>query len=159
MVFDRETLDHFEHISRSYLHGKRRSSVFKPVTTVDLVSRETSSLTDTYKENLMQTLRCIGIVCLDTGKGCTLLLPFENTVLRDTVWRRYVKQHGEAQSRSFLIEYFTTHQASLRRCEELPWHLKKCRSWSCKLHLIIVNGVPRELIDLTQLKYLLHLIT
>lgn len=28
-----------------------------------------------------------------------------------------------------LIHFFERKQTSLRRCEELPWHLKICRRW------------------------------
>ena len=108
-----ETLDHFEHVARSYSHGKRRGSVFVP----SVAATEDSSLTDEYKQNLISTLKCVGVSCLDIDTGSVLTLPFENTALRDTIWSRCINtanENNEAKSRSFSIEYFTGKEPSLR---------------------------------------------
>ena len=79
-------------------------------TTDLLLAKEKLSMNSLYKENLISTLKCIGISCLDDDTGCILLLPFENTRLRDVVWKIYIRsKKGEERYRSFLVEYFQTH--------------------------------------------------
>ncbi len=125
-----ETLDHFDDISRAYTHGNRRGSVFgkgKDSGLLDIITKDTMSFNEEIKTNLISTLRCIGVVFIDIGaSGRVLSLPFENTTLRSLVWRKYIiSVKGEFKIRSNLVDYFIKYQPSLRRCEELPWHLRK----------------------------------
>jgi len=135
-----ETLDHFERMARTYTHGKRRVSAF--VRNVSMGSDSSSPLNDTQKENLLQTLKCVGVSCLDSEKtGCVLNIPHGNTLLRDAIWSKYIGDAAcEADSRNFVIDYFSKQQPSLRYCEELPWHLKKCKRWP-ELKEVLV-GLP-----------------
>ncbi|CAN0415459.1 unnamed protein product, partial [Discosporangium mesarthrocarpum] len=43
------------------------------------------------------------------------------------VFRRYVRVANNWHAR--LVRYFHAQTPSPRRCEELPWHLKKCYKW------------------------------
>ena len=110
------------------------------------------SPTDDSFSTLISTLICLGVNSLDTENGSVLTLPFENTALRDAIWGRYISAakenhdtksnacspatnnvvdppNNEAKYRSFIIEHFSKKEPSLRYCEELPWLLKKWRSW------------------------------
>jgi len=132
----RETLDHFEHLARQYAHGKRRVSVFVK----NAATKEDLTFTNEFKKTLISTLVCVGVSCLRVENGSVLTLPFQNIALRDTVWSRYINtavENNEAKSRSFIIEFFSRKEPSLRYCEELPWHLKKVRSFmELKKHLV-----------------------
>jgi len=135
-----ETLDHFERMARTYTHGKRRVSAF--VRDVTVGGDSSSPLNDTQKQNLLQTLKCVGVSSLDSEKtGCVLNIPPGNTLLRDAIWSKYIGNAAcEADSRNFVIDYFSKQQPSLRYCEELPWHLKKCKRFS-ELKEVLV-GLP-----------------
>lgn len=135
-----ETLDHFERMARTYTHGKRRVSAF--VRNVTVGGDSSSPLNDTQKENLLQTLKCVGVSSLDSEKtGCVLNVPHGNTLLRDAIWSKYIGGAAcEADSRNFVIDYFSKQHPSLRYCEELPWHLKKCKRFS-ELKEVLV-GLP-----------------
>ena len=79
---------------------------------------------------------------MDTESGAVLTLPFDNTALRDAIWRTYISTdneamrslgspatgnvradipNNEAKYRWFIIEHFSKKEPSLRYCEELPW--------------------------------------
>jgi len=135
-----ETLDHFERMARTYTHGKRRVSAF--VRNVSVGNDSSSPLNDTQKENLLQTLKCVGVSSLNSEEtGSVLNIPHGNTLLRDAIWSKYIGDVAcEADSRNFVIDYFSKQQPSLRYCEELPWHLKKCKRWP-ELKEVLV-GLP-----------------
>jgi len=135
-----ETLDHFERMARTYTHGKRRVSAF--VRNVSVGGDSSSPLNDTQKENLLQTLKCVGVNSLDSEEtGSVLNIPHGNTLLRDVIWSKYIEDESrEKESRNFVIDYFSKQQPSLRYCEELPWHLKKCKRFS-ELKEVLV-GLP-----------------
>ena len=121
-----EFLAQLEHLARNYSHGKRRDSVF-------LHGHPTPSnafsLTNEQKLNLVSTLRCVGVSCLDRD-GSVLTLPFENSALRDAIWNKYIKcESNESKYRTLLIESLSKKEPSPRYCEELPWHLKKEKRW------------------------------
>ena len=123
-----EILDHFEGISRKYLHGGRRHSVFGSVGSV-ATTNDKESLNDDFCQNLIATLQCVGVVSINSAHANNgdkiLTIPFENRTLRDVIWKRYLRSdEGESLSRNFLIEYFNKKEPCLRICEELPWHLK-----------------------------------
>eukprot|EP00804_Cyclotella_cryptica_P010642 CCRYP_005465-RA/>CCRYP_005465-RA protein AED:0.33 eAED:-0.26 QI:227/0.33/0.28/0.57/1/1/7/0/2002 len=122
-----ETLDYFEDIWRRYMHGARRGSVFGNQSSCEMISKDRLSLGVDCIQSLTSTLQTVGVVCMDIKEqGRILVLPFENSVLRDVVWKKYIRtRKGEAQSRALLTEYFLAKEPSLRICEELPWHLKK----------------------------------
>jgi hypothetical protein len=121
-----ETLEHFEDISRKYIHGGRRRSVFGSLGSNDIIAKDKEAFTDDYKQNLIATLECVGVVCMNEGRnGRVLTIPFEQVALRDVVWKMYIRTtKGEAKSRAFITEFFSQKEPSLRICEELPWHFK-----------------------------------
>lgn len=134
-----ELMTTFEHKARSYSHGKRRGSVFgheQPS------SNHAFSLPNEQKQQLITTLRCVGVTCLDRG-GSILTLPFDNPALRAAIWKKYIKcENTESKFRTLLIESLSKKEPSLRYCEELPWHLKKEKKW---------NEMKKVLVDLRTL--------
>ena len=120
-----EVLDHFEDILRRYNHGSRRVSLFGAAS-ANCTVEDSFSINDEVKSNLIATLQCLGVVCMNEGQQRIFTIPFECTELRDTIWKRYMRStKGEAKCRAHLIEYFSKEEPSHRVCEELPWHLKK----------------------------------
>ncbi|KAL9191603.1 hypothetical protein ACHAXT_001309 [Thalassiosira profunda] len=141
-----EALDHFERLARKYTHGKRRVSVFAQGSAPKQESEPLAAPSE--KQNLIATLQCVGVSCLATDDGTVLTLPFDNTALRDTIWKTYLgSEEMEAKSRTVLIEYFSKKEPSLRYCEELPWHLKKCELW---------GDLKQVMIDLRVLDIMFH---
>lgn len=60
-----------------------------------------------------------------------LILPSDSEPFRAVVFEKYILNRGGLQYwHQQLIQYFQTEPNSLRRCEELPWHLKICRKWN-----------------------------
>lgn len=121
-----EILAQFEHLARNYSHGKRRDSVFLHGHSTP---SDAFSLPNEQKLNLIATLRCVGVSCLDRD-GSVLTLPFENSALRDAIWNKYIKcESNESKYRTLLIESMSKREPSPRYCEELPWHLMKEKRW------------------------------
>ena len=59
-----------------------------------------------------------------------LVLPTQCDALRDVVYVRYVGSDAKKEAWHLkLVKYFSRHAPSLRRCEELPWHLQRVRRW------------------------------
>ena len=59
-----------------------------------------------------------------------LVLPSDSEAIRKVVYEDYVKgRGGEAVWHGHLIKHFQRESNSMRRCEELPWHLQICRKW------------------------------
>ncbi|GMH54085.1 hypothetical protein TL16_g01604 [Triparma laevis f. inornata] len=66
------------------------------------------------------------------------MLPFESEALREVVWWRYVgSAEGQAKWHAHIIVFFMEQRPSLRRCEELPWHLRKCRKWTTLRNVLV----------------------
>jgi hypothetical protein len=57
-----------------------------------------------------------------------LIMGLDVEDLRSVVFSRYVCSEGLWHQR--LVTYFSLQPASLRRCEELPWHLRHCYQWN-----------------------------
>eukprot|EP00957_Ditylum_brightwellii_P093146 7091610-Ditylum_brightwellii.AAC.1 len=93
------------------------------------------------RDSLVSALLCLGVIRVkSTG---ILILPIEVTSIRDVVWQRYIgSQKDEERWHSHHIDFFMRQQPSLRRCEELPWHLKKCRRWTT-LKQVVGRGFRR----------------
>ena len=79
-------------------NGKRRVSVFAQGTTPKQESAPLAAPSE--KQNLIATLQCVGVSCLTTDDGTVLTLPFNNTALRDTIWKTYL---GSMQLHSCLL--------------------------------------------------------
>ncbi|KAG5187763.1 hypothetical protein JKP88DRAFT_253888 [Tribonema minus] len=118
------------------------------------VEKETSpwlyyALSDKEKRELFDVLRMLGVMFVPLGDGgvdhadealsppplarapspssLLLIMGLEGEDLRDVVLRRYVGTPDLWHSR--LVKYFDAQPPSLRRCEELPWHLRSCHKW------------------------------
>ena len=133
----RETLDHFEHRSRKFHHGKRKTSLLTVSSNDENIrlsetmdEKVTNELIyqEQFKKRLISLLETLGVIMLQSSS--TLILPIEHIAFRNVIWERYIKtKEGLDRWHLFLIEYFMDQDPTLRRCEELPWHLKKCRKW------------------------------
>jgi len=69
-----EILAQFEHLARNFSHGKRRDSVFLHGHSTP---SDSCSLPIEQRLNLIATLRCVGVSCMDRD-GSVFTLPFEN---------------------------------------------------------------------------------
>ncbi|CAM9511324.1 unnamed protein product, partial [Ectocarpus sp. 13 AM-2016] len=109
--------------------GEFESSTWSDFTEED--AGDTSSLSDGAKASLKSALSVLG-VCHDglTHNGeehSIFVLGLDAEDLREVVSRRYVASDSLWHSR--LVRFFQAQPPSPRRCEELPWHLKKCYRW------------------------------
>ncbi|CAM9179945.1 unnamed protein product [Ectocarpus fasciculatus] len=109
--------------------GEFESSTWSDFTEED--TGDTSSLSEGAKASLKSALSVLG-VCRDglTHNGeehSIFVLGLDAEDLREVVFRRYVASDSAWHSR--LVRFFQAQPPSPRRCEELPWHLKKCYRW------------------------------
>ena len=90
-------------------------------------SRHTS-LGPVLEESLLAVLIALGVLHLPDKK--VLVLPSDSEAIRKVVYEDYVRgRGGEAVWHGHLIKHFQRESNSMRRCEELPWHLQICRKW------------------------------
>ncbi len=75
------------------------------------------------------------LVCIMRGLGVSyhpnyslFLLGFDCEDFRSIIHRRYIGDGRLLWHRRF-VRYFSPLSPSVRRCEELPWHLRKCYRW------------------------------
>lgn len=90
------------------------------------------SLGPVMEEGLLSCLCALGV--LHTPKDQILVLPSESEALRNIILERYIfREDGNKSTieewHMKLIKFFQRKKNTLRRCEELPWHLKICRKW------------------------------
>lgn len=87
-----------------------------------------ATLGPVIEENLLELLTSLG--ALHSPEHQVILLPSENHSFR-TVIRAIVEQRGGEEAwHGHMIRYFQKlPNTSMRRCEELPWHLQLCRKW------------------------------
>jgi hypothetical protein len=90
---------------------------------------QNGSLGPVMEEGLLSALCALGV--LHSPKDQVIVLPCENEQLRNVILERYIlaKRGSEEEWHLRIIRFFQRKQNSLRRCEELPWHLKICRRW------------------------------
>lgn len=90
---------------------------------------QNGSLGPVMEEGLLSALCALGV--LHSPKDQVIVLPCENEQLRHVILERYIlaKRGSEEEWHLRIIRFFQRKQNSLRRCEELPWHLKICRRW------------------------------
>lgn len=96
----------------------------------DGTGKENSTVTlgPVMEASLLSVLCALGV--LHSTEHQILVLPVDSRVLREVVYERYVcNRPGELQWHQRVINYFQRQSNSLRRCEELPWHLQICRKW------------------------------
>lgn len=75
------------------------------------------------------------------------------------IYEQYILKRGGCTLQYWhqqIIQYFQTEPNSLRKCEELPWHLKICKKWSAlrdtlvdlkTFDLMYNNDLKDELMD------------
>lgn len=109
------------------------------------------------EELLLKILCALGVLYSPENK--VLILPSESEEFRDTIYKRYIFPRGNGSViywHNLIIEYFRTQPNSLRKCEELPWHLKICRKWTSlknslvdlkAFDLMLNNDLKDELIE------------
>ena len=87
------------------------------------------SLGPVLEEGLLSALCALGVS--HSPKDQVIVLPCENEQLRNVILERYILSHNGTPKEWHmrLIHFFQRKKHSLRRCEELPWHLKICRRW------------------------------
>lgn len=85
-------------------------------------------------DSLFQKLFCLGVISVGSN---VLSLPLENSELRMAISSRYMDAKQEEKWRLFLINYFSEQSPSLRRSEELLWHLCKSRQFLSLKHNIL----------------------
>jgi hypothetical protein len=80
------------------------------------------------EESLLSVLCALGV--LHSPENQVMILPSDTDQFRQVVFNRYVDAIGGEESwHGHLIRFFQRQMNSMRRCEELPWHLQICRKW------------------------------
>jgi hypothetical protein len=148
-----EAMGRFEQHARDWSHGKHRinpddnSSLesgsqiskksvvagldmdFLNDSSVDVSKSQEKTLGSAVETALRKALINLGVIYAPANG--ILMLPLESEALREVVWWRYMKSmEGQLKWHAHLIQFFQELMPSLRRCEELPWHLRKCRRWT-----------------------------
>jgi len=89
---------------------------------------ENASLGPVLEESILSVLCALGV--LYYPEHHVLLLPSDSDVFRNVIRSRYVDTRGGVASwHGRLILFFQRQLNSMRRCEELLWHLQICRKW------------------------------
>ena len=100
---------------------------------------ENTSLGPVLEESLLLVLCALGV--LHSPEHKVLVLPSDADIFRQVVHAQFVDARGgESTWHGHLIRHFASEPNSMRRCEELPWHLQICRRWiSMKDALVDLN--------------------
>ena len=86
------------------------------------------SLGPIAETSLLTALKSLGI--LRSAEFGTLVFPFDNALLRDVVFDSVIEPRGGIEFwHSVLVSHFLRLPNSLRRSEELPFHLESTRRW------------------------------
>lgn len=87
-----------------------------------------ASLGPLMEESLLAVLCSLGV--LYSKENQVLILPSDSEIFRQVVLKRYVESMGGREAwHGQLIRFFQRQPNSMRRCEEMPWHLQICRRW------------------------------
>ena len=87
-----------------------------------------ATLGPVIEENLLELLTALG--ALHSPEHQVILLPSENHSFRSVIRSIVEQRGGEEAWHGHMIRYFQKlPNTSMRRCEELPWHLQLCRKW------------------------------
>ena len=127
-----------------------------PISVTGMSRIESASLGPVLEEALLSVLCSFGV--LHTQNDQVLILPCESEALRSKVFTRYVTSDGHTLEEWHLkvIRFFQCKKNSLRRCEELPWHLQICKKWTSlkdivsdlrTFELMYVGGLKDELLS------------
>ena len=90
-----------------------------------------ASLGPVVEEMMLNVLCALGVLYSPENK--VLILPCDLELFRQTIFDRYILPRGGGTIQywhNLIIQYFKTQPNSLRKCEEMPWHLKICRKWT-----------------------------
>ena len=90
----------------------------------------TFSLGPVIEESLLSILSALGV--LHDPENKVLILPSDSEPFRQVIYNNYILKRGGgtmAYWHNIIIKHFQTEPNSLRKCEELPWHLQICRKW------------------------------
>ena len=81
------------------------------------------------KDSLLFVLRDLGV--LYSRENSVVLFPLDSYEFRGVVLHRYVMRPNQGVDywHGILVKFFHSQANSMRRCEELPWHLQICRKW------------------------------
>eukprot|EP01038_Epipyxis_sp_PR26KG_P006095 gene6095-8399_t len=115
------------------------------------------SLGPVVESSLLTVLCTLGVLYNTENK--VLILPPDSDSLRKVIYQSYIISSGGGTLQywhSLIIQYFQTEPTTLRKCEELPWHLQICKKWTslkdtlCDLKtfdLMFNNDLKDELMD------------
>ena len=112
---------------------------------------EFETLGPILEESLLKVLIALGV--LHSPENQVLLLPSDNDLLREVVFQQYVQgRGGESVWHGHLINHFQSENNSMRRCEELPWHLQICRRWHNMKDALVDLSTFQMMYDSTDLR-------
>ena len=95
---------------------------------VSVLGDDLATLGPVIEENLLELLTALG--ALHSPEHQVILLPSENHSFRSVIRSIVEQRGGEEAWHGHMIRYFQKlPNTSMRRCEELPWHLQLCRKW------------------------------
>lgn len=83
------------------------------------------------EELLLQILCALGVLYIHEYK--VLVLPSDSEPFREAIQHKYIANSGENSLlywHNLIVKHFLSQPNCLRKCEELPWHLKICRKWN-----------------------------
>jgi len=121
------------------------------------IEGDTYSLGPVIEESLLAILCALGVLYSPENK--LLILPSDSEPFRVVIYEQYILKRGGCTLQYWhqqVIQYFQTEPNSLRKCEELPWHLKICKKWSAlrdtlvdlkTFDLMYNNDLKDELMD------------
>lgn len=121
----REAIEGLEKQCRQVFHGATVNYDSANETDTKGLSKS-SQCDEIHFDALYQKLFCLGVLLVG---GNVFSLPLENEELRRAVYSRYIDFNSEAKWRLFIVNYFSEQEPSLRRCEELLWHLCQGRQF------------------------------
>ena len=104
------------------------SSVDAGGSSASVLGDDLATLGPVIEENLLELLTALG--ALHSPEHQVILLPSENHSFRSVIRSIVEQRGGEEAWHGHMIRYFQKlPNTSMRRCEELPWHLQLCRKW------------------------------
>lgn len=96
----------------------------------DINSARGSCFGPVIEKILLEILRSLGLI--HSVEYEVVVLPPDFDSLRHIILKNFIgdkSSDGIILWHTHLIKYFQAEKNTMRRCEELPWHLKICRRW------------------------------
>jgi len=92
------------------------------------LGNDNASLGPVLEESILSVLCALGV--LYYPEHHVLMLSSDSELFRNVIRNKYVEARGGVESwHGRLILFFQRQLNSMRRCEELLWHLQICRKW------------------------------